>query len=127
MFLRSFTEALATLRSYCYSNDHYATLMQSFKLLPHTCGCVHTASGVCSTGCEVKGVKFLRVVVYSMSMSGYAFGSLRLEGLQNVHVWYSDIIFTIAIPPKTRMHTFIAQEGQFATCLPTNVPRLQLL
>ena len=31
-----------------------------------------TASGVCSTGCEVKGVKFLRVVVYSMSIFGYA-------------------------------------------------------
>ena len=72
MYLRSSTEALVTLRSYCYSNDHYATLMQSFKLLPHTCGCVHTASGVCSTGCEVKGVKFLRVVVYSMSIFGYA-------------------------------------------------------
>ena len=38
--------------------------------------------------------------------------------LQNVHVWYSNIISTTAIPPKTRMHTFIAPEGRFVTCLP---------
>ena len=60
------TEALARPATAIYSNDHYATVMQGFfqVVAVHLRLCATTASG-----CEVKGVKFLRHVVYSICLA----------------------------------------------------------
>ena len=51
------------------------------------------------------------------------FSSLRFEGQQNVHVWYSNIIFSTAIPPKTRSMQSLHTRADL--CLP--IPPLHQL